>query len=130
MSLSQPQIRLVPETIDQLLAQLSIFGQPHRRSMFGGYGLYLDGTIFSIIADQDIYLKVGDKNQADFKKIGSQPFVYEGKTKPVVMSYWLLPPAIWSDPTQWQQWVAKSWLVSKEQSVKKNKQQRLRKIKT
>lgn len=62
------------------------------RAMFGGYGLYKDGIIFGIIADDELYLKVDTTNKKRFEEFGSHPFEYEGKDyKKVAMSYWVVP---------------------------------------
>lgn len=68
------------------------------RAMFGGYGLYKDGIIFGIIADDVLYLKVDDTNQKDYESFGSNPFVYKGKNaKKITMSYWVIPETVLED---------------------------------
>ena len=60
--------------------------------MFGGYGLYKDGVIFGIIANDELYFKVDDTNKQRYESAGSHPFMYEGhkSRKPMAMSYWLV----------------------------------------
>lgn len=83
------------------------------RAMFGGYGIYKDGLIFAIIAEDQIYFKVGDSNKADYEAINSQPFVYEqGNHKKTTMSYYEIPEEILTNPEEVEQWVAKAWEVS------------------
>jgi len=53
--------------------------------MFGGYGLYVEGIMFALIADEQIYLKADSQNQSFFVNAGSTPFVYDRKKKPVTM---------------------------------------------
>lgn len=65
------------------------------RAMFGGYGLYKDGIIFGIIADDELYLKVDKTNKQRFESFGSHPFEYDGKKhKKIAMSYWVVPEDI------------------------------------
>ena len=67
------------------------------KRMFGGYGLYQDGSIFAIITDEsELYFKVDDTNREEFKKRGSHQFIYTGhkNKKPTGMPYWLLPEEI------------------------------------
>ena len=53
------------------------------KRMFGGYSLYLDGKIFSMITnDTDLYFKVDDSNRAKYEAVGSHPFVYSGWKDP------------------------------------------------
>lgn len=62
--------------------------------MFGGYGVFLDGVMFGLIADGDLYLKVDDANREDFVGAGLGPFVYGGKDRPTTMSYHRAPEPI------------------------------------
>lgn len=84
------------------------------RAMFGGYGLYLDGIIFGIIADDQIYFKTDKNTQAKYEALGSKPFTYnQGKAKSVTMSYWELPTEIMDDQNKLRQWVLESSRISK-----------------
>ena len=83
------------------------------RAMFGGYGIYKDGVIFAIIANERLYFKVNDSNRSDYEQYGSGPFVYsQGKHKSTTMSYWELPVDIMEDRQQVAEWVHKSYQVS------------------
>ncbi len=68
------------------------------RAMFGGWGLYNDGIIFGIIAEGELYFKVGDSNRTLFEKMNSHPFVNsKSGGKSVTMSYWLVPEEVMED---------------------------------
>jgi len=89
------------------------------RAMFGGYGIYKDGVIFAIIADEQLYFKVDESNRKDYEQYGSHPFVYsQGKTKSTTMSYWELPADIQEDRHEIVEWVQKSYDVSLRQKKK------------
>ena len=62
------------------------------RKMFGGQGLYHDGLIIGLVIGEELYLKTDAATVPAFAQAGGHPFVYQGKGKPVTMSYWL-PPA-------------------------------------
>jgi len=79
------------------------------RAMFGGYGIYKNGKIFAIIADGELYFKVGDSNKADYQKHDSKPFVYDAHGKQMEMSYWQLPQEIMDNKDKVAIWVEKSW---------------------
>lgn len=65
------------------------------RSMFSGYGIYKDGTIFAIIAADALYFKADEKTEVDFKDYGSEPFIYSMRNgKKTTLGYWLLPEDI------------------------------------
>ncbi len=78
------------------------------RAMFGGYGLYKDGKIFGMIANDILYFKVNDTNKADYERLGSQPFTYENKGKKYAMSYWEVPQEIQDEPETLAAWAQKS----------------------
>src|SRR5437763_8426663 len=57
-----------------VLDQLEEIGDVTSRSMFGGVGLYHRGVFFGIIARDVLYLKVGDRNRADYARAGMPAF--------------------------------------------------------
>ena len=84
------------------------------RAMFGGWGLYRDGVTFGIIADDELYFKVGDKNRPQYEKKGSAPFVYESRGKKVTMkSYWKVPADVMEDAEELLDWVKASCRAAK-----------------
>lgn len=74
------------------------------RAMFGGHGVYFDGRMIALIANQLVYLKVDALTRPRFEAAGSEPFVYEGKGKLVTMSYWLAPAGAMDDPEEMLPW--------------------------
>ena len=89
--------------------QLSRWGPVSIRRMFGGAGLYRDGKMFGLIADDVAYLKVDDSNRDDFVKAGSSPFnPYPEKVKTTVMSYYEIPPEVLENPDELAQWAERS----------------------
>jgi len=70
---------------------LSAVGHVLARRMFGGYGLYCDGTMFALIADHVLYMKVDEANRGEFERAGATPFVYEAKGRRTVLSYFSAP---------------------------------------
>ncbi len=90
------------------------------RAMFGGYGIYKDGVIFAIIAEDQLYFKVDDSNRADYEAYESTPFVYsQGNHKQATMSYFLVPETIMEDKEQVALWVEKSLAIHKQKHAAK-----------
>lgn len=76
------------------------------RAMFGGWALYRDGVTFGIIADDELFFKVNDKNRPAYEARGSSPFVYESRGKKVTMkSYWQVPAGVMEDREELERWV-------------------------
>lgn len=68
------------------------------RAMFGGWGIYKQGKIFSIIVGDQLYIKHTDQNASIFEEFESGPFTYKRKDgKEISMSYWLIPEEIMND---------------------------------
>ncbi len=92
------------------------------KAMFGGYGLYQDGVVFGIIADDELYFKVDDGSRAEYEKRGSRPFTYETKDrKKVAMSYWEVPAEVLEDRSLLSEWLHASVAVSRRMNKSKKK---------
>ncbi len=92
------------------------------KRMFGGFGLYLDGVVFGIIAEGELYFKVDQTNQAKYELAGSHPFIYFNGKKDVTLSYWQVPSEILESPVELEDWVLDSVEINKlkkERSKKK-----------
>jgi DNA transformation protein and related proteins len=77
--------------LDWFRELLGSLGAISVRRMFGGAGFYADGRMIALEADGDLYLKTDDQTRTQFAEAGGSPFVYDGKGKSVVMSYWTVP---------------------------------------
>ena len=112
-----------PNFRDYLVHQLEPFGLVAAKRMFGG-GLFRDGTMFALIADDVLYLKADEQNQADLEDRGMGPFFYEKKDRkePVKMSYWEVPPDVLEDPGELCQSAVRAWEAARRSGTgKKNK---------
>jgi len=92
---------------------LVAFGPVKIKSMFGGGGIFapLPGgdLMFGLIAEETVYLKVGERNRADFEEHGCSAFSYQGKNgKRSVMSYYQLPAFLYDDPETLATWARKA----------------------
>ena len=64
-----------------------LFGPISARKMFGGYGIYHQGLMFGLVADDTLYLKADAQNVAFFEELGLGPFEYHKQGKVMKMSY-------------------------------------------
>src|SRR5512139_1008190 len=94
--------------------QLRNWGEVSVRRMFGGAGLYREGRIFGLIADDVAYLKVDDSNREDFVRAGSSAFnPYPEKGKTAVMGYYEVPPEVLENPAEFSRWAQRSLAVQR-----------------
>jgi len=101
------------ELVEYLVDQLTPLGDARGRAMFGGHGIYLDGIIIGIIAYHRFYMKVDDANRPDFEAAGAEPFIYEGKGKPIIMPYWTCPAEVLEDGEALRTWALASLAASR-----------------
>jgi DNA transformation protein len=73
------------------------FGEITTRRMFGAHGIYRDGLMFGLYAQNRLYLKTDAHNMAQFTEAHCEPFRYEQRGKPVKLSYWSAPYVISDD---------------------------------
>ena len=106
------------EFMEYFIDQLSAWGDVSARKMFGGAGLYRDGLMFGLIADDVVYLKVDDENREDFIKAGSSPFnPYPDKVKTAVISYYEIPADALEYPTVLAEWAQRSLDIARKKKV-------------
>ncbi|MBC8049434.1 MAG: TfoX/Sxy family protein [Chitinophagales bacterium] len=84
--------------------QLERLGVISIRPMFGGAGVYCDGVMFALIAYETLYFKADKQTISGFEAEGMEPFTYEGKAKPVKMSYWRAPERLFDDTDEMKNW--------------------------
>lgn len=113
-----------------LQEQLEPFGSVTIRSMFGGAGLFRDGVMFALIAYDTLYFKTGDANRADYEDAGMGPFTYEGKSKPVAMSYHQVPADLLEDPDELSEWARRAFDVALESKKSKKPKRSKKRSKT
>lgn len=108
-SSSDAQVKAAKQQFrDAVVRHLNHVAPVTARGMFGGYGLYLEGIMFALIADKTVYFKVDEENRADFEGLGMSAFTYEGKGRPIRMSYYEIPPTVWPDLPMLAHWVEKA----------------------
>lgn len=108
------------EFVVYLLEQLAPLGEVSAKSMFGGWGIYHEGRMFALVADDTLYFKVDDTNRADFEREGLQPFRYDRTDKEVaVMSYYEPPTAAIDDRDLLCEWARKGIEAATRAATKK-----------
>jgi DNA transformation protein len=90
-----------------VLDQLEDLGEVVDRSMFGGVGLYCRGLFFGLIAADTLYLKVDDRNLADYERAGSKPF-RPYANRPSSMRYRAVPLEVLESAPELKQWARKA----------------------
>ena len=108
------------EFVRYVLDQLRGLGVVTSRKMFGGAGLYLDGTIFALIAYDTLYFKVDETNRSDFEKAGMEPFQPFDDTS-YAMSYYEVPIDVLEESDELVAWARDALAAARRGPSKKKK---------
>ena len=96
----------IPAIVELLQEVLNDTGTFKARRMFGGHGLYLDGTFFAILDDDVLYFKVSEATRSAYETEGMGPFTYQTKTGDYALnSYWRLPERLLDELDELREWV-------------------------
>ena len=98
--------------LDFILDQLSQWGDVSERRMFGGAGLYRDGKMFGLIANDVVYLKVDDTNRDKFISRGSSP-LKPFPNRSTSLSFFEVPDDIVESPEELIEWAEESLSIQK-----------------
>tara|TARA_B100000508_G_C11197540_1_gene151415 strand:+ start:23 stop:346 length:324 start_codon:yes stop_codon:yes gene_type:complete len=82
------------------------FGPVSARKMFGGHGLFHQGLMIGLVADDVLYLKIDEQSKAAFIDEGCEPFMYNKGGKQVQMSYFTAPDRVFDDPDEAVRWAS------------------------
>lgn len=100
------------EFTDYLQEVFRHFGPVQSKKMFGGYGVYHDGIMFGLVADECLYLKADPSNLAYFEAKGLGPFEYERQGKTVQLSYYQAPDEVYDDADEARTWARRSFEIA------------------
>lgn len=85
--------------------QLAPLGRVTIRQMFGKTGMFCDGVMFGVVADDTLYLRVDDHNRAAFKEAEiDPPLSYEKQGRTIELSFWRAPDRLLDEPDELVTW--------------------------
>lgn len=97
------------------------------KPMFGAAGVYAEGLMFALLAEETIHIKANDdKMKAALRAEGSGPFVWSPQNGPrkgehIDLGYWRLPEAALDDPEEAAKWGRKALALAKAKAAAKPK---------
>jgi DNA transformation protein len=94
-----------PRRFDDLFR---FFGPISVRRMFGGEGIYAGDLMIGLVADEQIYLKAGDSNRADFLAEACGPFTFPRGEKTMTLPYHAVPERLLDEPEEFAGWARKA----------------------
>lgn len=88
-----------------LCEQLTPLGRISFRRMFGKTGVFCNGLMLGMIADNTLYFRVDDLNRAIFAEAQYfPPLNYEKQGRTIDLSFWRAPDRLFDDPDELLLW--------------------------
>ena len=99
MSIDEGLVAWVEECLEPV-------GTVTRRAMMGGATLYLDGIVFAIIDERELWFKADKLSDAEWDAAGAERFTYDMGGKTGTMNYRRAPLDVHDDPDAMRRWAA------------------------
>jgi DNA transformation protein and related proteins len=88
-----------------LSEQLAPLGRITMRRMFGKTGVFCDGFMLGMVADNTLYFRVDEHNRAAFEEAASfPPLNYRKKGSTIDLSFWRAPERLFDEPDEFVSW--------------------------
>lgn len=88
-----------------LREQLAPLGRLSLRRMFGKTGVFCDGVMFAMVADDTLFLRVDDGNRAVFHEAAAAPPLNYAKGGVLIdLAFWRAPDRLYDDPEELLAW--------------------------
>ena len=108
-----------PQIIDYLCDVLAPLGVVEPRSRFGGWGLYVDDVMFTLIRDQEAYFRADDITAGDYEALGLSRYK-SPINRGIIMPYYPLPPDLFDDPDMMVEWAERALAAARRAKAAKS----------
>ena len=107
------------EYVAHIVDLLQFIGPVESKSMFGGFGMFLEGLMFGLVAGNELYLKVDTQNLQDYEDLGLQAFSFEKNVRQFKMSYYQAPEEAMEDAELLSDWASNAYDAAMRAAAKK-----------
>jgi len=98
---------------DFVLEQLAGLGAVASRPMFGGVGLYADGTFFAVLDNDQVFFKVDDATRPAYQALGATAFNPMPDRERPMTGYFEVPAAILESRDEVVAWARRAVVVAR-----------------
>ncbi|OTA14959.1 DNA transformation protein tfoX [Xenorhabdus vietnamensis] len=105
----------------QLQQGVSALGKFKKKSQFGGIGLLIDGVLFAISSDGELYLRGDSHVEVLFKARGMEKFIYSKRGIPVTLRYYRVNESLWQDQKQLFEYVNLAYQYTMKEMIDRQK---------
>ncbi len=105
-----------------LREQLTPMGRLTMRRMFGKTGVFCNGLMFGMIADDVLFVRVDEHNKAVFKEAGSTPPLnYEKQGRTIDLAFWRVPERLLDEPAELVTWARAALAAARRVAVRRGR---------
>ncbi len=103
-----------------LREQLAPLGRVTMRRMFGKTGVFCNGLMWGMIADDTLYVRVDDDNRMVFKEAESAPPLnYEKGGRTIDLAFWRVPEHLLDEPDELVTWARAALAAARRVAAKR-----------
>ena len=113
-----------PEFIRYLRDHFRRWAPVEIRRMFGGHGIFRDGTMFALIHDETVYLRSDAATLPAFAAAGMGPFRYRRNGRLVALGYHQAPPETLDDTELMGEWADRAFAAALRRAAPRPKAKR------
>ena len=105
-----------------LREQLAPLGRVSMRRMFGKTGVFCDGAMLGMVADDTFYVRVDAQNRATFAEAASSPPLnYAKKGALIDLAFWRVPERLIDEPDELLDWARAALGAARRVAAKRKK---------
>ncbi|MGJ4931460.1 TfoX/Sxy family protein [Bradyrhizobium sp. HKCCYLS2038] len=94
-----------PDYVEYLRDQFIPLGAIATRRMFGKTGVFIDGAMLGVVADNTLYFRVDDDNRSMFAEAQQHPpLSYIKNGIKIDLAFWRAPDRLFDDPEEFIRW--------------------------
>jgi DNA transformation protein and related proteins len=111
-----------------LREQLAPLGPIALRRMFGKTGVFCDGVMLAMVADNTLYFRVDEQNRAAFKEAEAfPPLNYSKQGSTIDLAFWRVPERLFDEPEEFVTWARAALAAAHRVAAKRPAPKRKRK---
>jgi DNA transformation protein len=105
-----------------LREQLAPFRRITLRRMFGKTGVFCDGVMFGMVANNTLYFRVDDENRETFREAAaSPPLNYAKRGELIDLAFWRVPERLFDEPDELIAWARAALAAARRVAAKRER---------
>ena len=106
--------------VEFLREQLAPLGRLSMRRMFGKTGVFCNGLMFGMVADDTLYFRVDEQNRTIFKEAEAfPPLNYQKRGRVIDLAFWRAPDRLLDDPDELVAWARAALAAARRVAAKR-----------